>query len=115
MLDAKLNVAQRKVLNAAHQYLLYGNGDEADASITELAQRVGRPYPVDMPEDLIAIERLLWGALNRVTSLSSYALEFTLCVANAAGLSAEEMAPVVSRTLSSTGDSNSSARNRPTA
>ncbi|MET4677166.1 MULTISPECIES: hypothetical protein [unclassified Luteibacter] len=102
MLDAKLSLEQRKALDAARHYLLYGDVNEADAWTSELAQRVGRPNPVDMPEDIIAIERLLWAALNRVTSLSAFALEFILCVAETAGLSVDEMAPVVLRILSST-------------
>ncbi|WP_079521306.1 MULTISPECIES: hypothetical protein [Rhodanobacteraceae] len=96
---------QRLALTAALQYLSVGETVEADRWISCLAQRVGRPYPPHVIQKEVAIERLLWIALNRATNLSGYALDFTLGVAEQAGVSLGDMSNAVQRMVYQRDDS----------
>ncbi|MEX1826786.1 hypothetical protein [Luteibacter sp. CQ10] len=101
MLSEDLTEGQIKALHAARRFLDQGVKEDADAHVTDLAQRVGKPYPPATTQAAVAKERLLWIGLNRIAELSGYAVEFTLSVAQKAGLAPIQMVPAVQRMLKS--------------
>ena len=96
----ELSEDQNAGLKAARAYLESGDEELSDASMAVLAVRVGRPYPATSSQRVIAIDRLVWIALNRHGELSGYTLEFTLSIAEEAGISPEMMIEPVERMLS---------------
>lgn len=99
VLKGELTSNQIKVLSAARHFLEKGAKESADAYVTELARRVGKPYPSEITRVAIAKERLLWIALNRNAPLSGYGVEFTLGFAEEAGLRPVDMIPSVRKML----------------
>lgn len=99
VLSADLSATQIEALRAARLFLEQGIKEGADLYAAELSSRVGKRYPPDAERSLVAKERLLWIALNRVTPFSDYALDFTLGVAEEAGVKPVEMVPAVHKTL----------------
>lgn len=99
VLGTGLSAPQIEALRAARLFLDQGMKEGADSYAAELSSRVGKRYPPDTESSLVAKERLLWIALNRVTPFSDYALDFTLGVAEDAGVKPVDMVPAVHKML----------------
>jgi hypothetical protein len=91
--------AQKQAINAARRYLEKGEKEDADRWISELASRVGRPYPPGTEEKVIAQDRLIWISLNRNGPLSAYGVEFVLSFGEMAGIQFDQLRAAVREVL----------------
>ena len=99
LLQDSLTLSEGDAVDAASAYLDSGDARAADKWIGAFAKRIGGPYPVGMERKVIARERLVWCALNRVTNLDGYAVEFVLGVAEKAGVTFDQMLSVTKSVL----------------
>jgi hypothetical protein len=91
--------AQKQAIDAARRYLEKGEKEDADRWISELASRIGRPYPPGTEKKVIAEDRLIWISLNRNGPLSGYGVEFVLSFGEMAGIPFDQLLAAVREVL----------------
>ena len=96
LLTSSLDENQKKAVEAAHMFWLGEDRGEHRKFVNEYAERIS-PRQIKLTPQEVAIDRLIWCALNNNTQFSSYTGEFLLGIGEQAGLQTQQMGDILSK------------------